>query len=55
MQSDGGKPTTVADPESQIAMIYQQMARTVGARTRTPQSHTYTPNYSVFISLEPAS
>ncbi|MBO2927759.1 iron-sulfur cluster carrier protein ApbC [Metapseudomonas otitidis] len=32
MQSDGGKPTTVADPESQIAMIYQQMARTVGAR-----------------------
>ena len=32
MQSDGGKPTTVADPESQIAMIYQEMARCVGAR-----------------------
>ncbi len=32
MQSDGGKPTTVADPESQIAMIYQDMARKVGAR-----------------------
>ncbi|UVE18841.1 iron-sulfur cluster carrier protein ApbC [Pseudomonas sp. LS44] len=31
-QSDGGKPTTVADPESQIAMIYQAMARSVGAR-----------------------
>jgi ATP-binding protein involved in chromosome partitioning len=32
MQSDGGKPTTVADPESQIAMIYQEAARNVGAR-----------------------
>ncbi|MDH1264675.1 MULTISPECIES: iron-sulfur cluster carrier protein ApbC [unclassified Pseudomonas] len=31
-QSDGGKPTTVADPESQIAMIYQATARSVGAR-----------------------
>jgi ATP-binding protein involved in chromosome partitioning len=32
MQSDGGKPTTIADPESQIAMLYQSMARSVGAR-----------------------
>jgi ATP-binding protein involved in chromosome partitioning len=32
MQSDGGKPTTIADPESQIAMIYQEIARSVGAR-----------------------
>jgi len=32
MQSDGGKPTTIADPESQIAMIYQETARKVGAR-----------------------
>ncbi|MDX1722726.1 MAG: iron-sulfur cluster carrier protein ApbC [Pseudomonas sp.] len=32
MQSDGGKPTTIADPESQIAMIYQEIARNVGAR-----------------------
>ena len=32
MQSDGGKPTTVADPESQIAMVYQELARNVGAR-----------------------
>ncbi|UTW07121.1 iron-sulfur cluster carrier protein ApbC [Pseudomonas benzenivorans] len=31
-QSDGGKPTTIADPESQIAMLYQATARTVGAR-----------------------
>ncbi len=32
MQADGGKPTVVAVTESQIAMIYQQMARSVGAR-----------------------
>jgi ATP-binding protein involved in chromosome partitioning len=32
MQSDGGKPTTIADPESQIAMVYQELARNVGAR-----------------------
>lgn len=32
MQCDGGKPTTEAEPDSQIAMIYQQLARTVGAR-----------------------
>ncbi|MCY1529923.1 Iron-sulfur cluster carrier protein [compost metagenome] len=32
MQSDGGRPTTIADPESQIAMIYQETARNVGAR-----------------------
>jgi ATP-binding protein involved in chromosome partitioning len=31
-QADAGAPTVVADPESQIAMIYQQLARTVGAR-----------------------
>ncbi|WP_263138797.1 iron-sulfur cluster carrier protein ApbC [Pseudomonas sp. RIT-PI-AD] len=31
-QSDGGRPTAIADPESQIAMIYQNMARSVGAR-----------------------
>ena len=32
MQADGGKPTVVADTESQIAMIYQEMARSVSAR-----------------------
>jgi len=31
-QADAGKPTTIADPDSQIAMIYQEVARTVGAR-----------------------
>ncbi len=32
MQADSGKPTVVADTESQLAMIYQEMARCVGAR-----------------------
>ena len=32
LQCDGGEPTASADPESQIAMIYPQLARTVGAR-----------------------
>lgn len=31
-QSDGGRPTVVSEPDSQIAMIYQEMARHVGAR-----------------------
>ena len=32
MQADGGKPTVIADTESQLAMIYQDLARSVGAR-----------------------
>lgn len=31
-QADGGTPTVVAEPECQISMIYQDMARHVGAR-----------------------
>ncbi|MEB0016786.1 Mrp/NBP35 family ATP-binding protein, partial [Pseudomonas sp. RTB3] len=31
-QADGGKPTVIADPESPIAMVYQELARHVGAR-----------------------
>lgn len=31
-QADGGKPTAAAEPESQIAMVYQELARQVGAR-----------------------
>lgn len=31
-QADGGKPTVVAEPDSQIAMVYQELARHVGAR-----------------------
>lgn len=35
LQCDGGEPTASADPDSQIAMIYQQLARSVGARLST--------------------
>jgi len=35
LQADGGKPTAIADPESQIAMLYQHIARMVGARIAT--------------------
>ena len=31
-QADNGKPTAVADPNSPIALIYQELARQVGAR-----------------------
>lgn len=31
-QADGGKPTVVCEPQSQIAMIYRDMARHVAAR-----------------------
>lgn len=48
MQSDGGKPTTVADPESQIAMIYQEMARSVGARiTQSGLGASAMPNIEI--------
>jgi ATP-binding protein involved in chromosome partitioning len=48
MQSDGGKPTTIADPESQIAMIYQETARNVGARiAQGGQQATAMPNIVV--------
>ncbi|MEN4947978.1 iron-sulfur cluster carrier protein ApbC [Pseudomonas proteolytica] len=31
-QADGGKPTVVAEPDGQIAMVYQELARHMGAR-----------------------
>ena len=31
-QADSGKPTVVAEPECQISMVYQELARLVGAR-----------------------
>ena len=31
-QADGGMPTVIAEPECQISMIYQDIARHVGAR-----------------------
>jgi ATP-binding protein involved in chromosome partitioning len=31
-QSDGGKPTVIAEPESQIAKTYKEIARTIGIK-----------------------
>jgi len=31
-QSDGGKPTVIAEPDSQIAKTYKQIARTIGIK-----------------------
>ena len=31
-QADGGKPTVIAEPDSPIALVYQELARHVGAR-----------------------
>jgi ATP-binding protein involved in chromosome partitioning len=47
MQSDGGKPTTIADPESQIAMIYQEIARNVGARIAQGERRQTMPSIMV--------
>jgi len=34
-QADNGKPTAIAEPDSQIAHVYQELARQVGARIVT--------------------
>lgn len=48
LQCDGGEPTVNADPESQIAMIYQQLARTVAARIDTlNQQSTAMPSIEI--------
>ncbi|MDO9625364.1 MAG: iron-sulfur cluster carrier protein ApbC [Pseudomonas sp.] len=47
IQSDGGKPTTIADPESQIAMIYQEIARNVGARIAQGERQQTMPSIMV--------
>lgn len=37
-QADSGRPTAIAEPDSQIAMIYQDLARRVGARIAREQA-----------------
>jgi len=47
-QADSGRPTVVADPDSQLAMIYQSLARKVGARIAADAgSATPMPNISI--------
>lgn len=37
-QADGGTPTVIAEPECQISMVYQELARLVGARIQLQES-----------------
>jgi ATP-binding protein involved in chromosome partitioning len=47
-QADGGKPTVIAEPDSQIAMVYQELARHVGARIVLQEAATPAmPNISI--------
>ncbi|MNQ68866.1 Septum site-determining protein MinD [compost metagenome] len=47
-QADSGRPTVIADPESQLAMLYQEIARHVGARiVLSERSNVGLPNISV--------
>jgi len=46
-QADGGRPTAIAEPEGEIARIYQQMARCVGARLALSQQNAAMPGISV--------
>jgi ATP-binding protein involved in chromosome partitioning len=47
-QADSGRPTVIADPESQLAMLYQEIARHVGARiVLNERSNVGLPNISI--------
>jgi ATP-binding protein involved in chromosome partitioning len=47
-QADGGKPTVIAEPDSQIAMVYQELARHVGARIVLQEAQSQAmPNITV--------
>ena len=46
-QADGGKPTVIAEPECQISMIYQDMARHVGARIAERAAQAAAPQISI--------
>ena len=46
-QADGGKPTVIAEPECQISLLYQDMARHVGARIAGQANQTAMPEISI--------
>jgi ATP-binding protein involved in chromosome partitioning len=46
-QADGGKPTVAAEPDGQIAMIYQELARHVGARIVLQEAAPAMPTITV--------
>ncbi|MFA5677952.1 MAG: iron-sulfur cluster carrier protein ApbC [Pseudomonas sp.] len=46
-QADGGTPTVVAEPECQISLLYQDMARNVAARIAARASQSSMPEISI--------
>jgi len=46
-QADGGRPTVIAEPNSEIARIYRQMARCVGERLALSRQNATMPSISV--------
>lgn len=46
-QADGGKPTVIAEPECQISLLYQDMARNVAARLSARAGQGAGPNISI--------
>ena len=46
-QADGGRPTVIAEPESQISLLYQDMARHVAARLASGAGQSGVPNISI--------
>lgn len=46
-QADGGTPTVVAEPECQISLLYQDMARHVAARIAGRAAHSSVPHISI--------
>ena len=46
-QADGGKPTVIAEPETQISLLYQDMARHIAARIATRASQSVVPQIHI--------
>ena len=46
-QADGGKPTVIAEPDCQISLLYQDMARHVAARIAAQAATTRVPDISI--------
>ena len=46
-QADGGKPTVVAEPDGPLALLYQQLARKVGARLARQVGGVAMPSISI--------
>lgn len=46
-QADGGKPTVIAEPDCQISLLYQDMARNIAARIAAQSAQSSVPDISI--------